>query len=207
MTTSSSNLLFSFSLFLALATCNLSGALPQLSEPTPSGLKRSKNFNIKNSGQNELSDLIESARFEKNAVILGSLLYEHGWCSEYVKNLAVEMAQNNIPPQNVFAIMQAYTNCINDDKLPLIILSAFIDHVLQQSVINGNLNYVTYFLNIPECEELIFSESIIKALKNLKFCNDVLVQKTIEVLLHNYLTQHLKIVLNFCLLLIPAQEK
>jgi hypothetical protein len=196
-------MIFSFSLFLTLATYNLSGTLPQAS----SGLKRSKNFNIKHSDDNQLNDFIQSARLEKNSTVLGYLLYEHGWDSENIKNLSTELAQNNIPPHNVFTILQAYTSCIDDDKLSFIVLSSFIDHVLQQAVIDGNLNYVTYFLSIPECEKFIFSESIVKAIKNLKFCNDILVHKTIEILLHNYLTQHLKIVLNFCLLLMPVQEQ
>ncbi len=204
MATSSTNMLFSFSLFLTLVTCNLSGALPQSSEQTSSGLKRSKNFNIQNSGENELNDLIESARLEKNSTILGSLLYEHDWNAKCIKKFAEEMARNSVPPQNVFAILQAYTNCIDDADLSLLILASFIDHVLQQSVIDGNVNYVTYFLSIPECEKLISTEDVIKASKNLNFCENIYVRKTIEILLHNYLTQHLNIVLNFCLFLIPA---
>ncbi len=207
MTSFSNKMLFgSFSLFLTLAVGSLYGALPQLSEPTSSGLKRSKNFDIKNSGEHELNDIIASARFEKNTTMLGYLLYEYGWDSECIKNLSTELIQNNVPPQNVFVIMQAYTGRIDDKTLQPIILSSFIAWLLQQSVIAGNVGYIAYFLTDPICKKLILIEDIEQALKNLSFCQDDCNRKPIENLLRGYLEEHFKVVLNFCLLLIPAAE-
>ena len=148
---------------LLLITLNLNGALPQNQEPP---LKRSKNFNIKHSDENQLNDIVQAAYSEKNSV-LGFFLYDEGWNADSIKNMATELAQNHVPPQNVFAIMQEYTNCIDDETLRPIILSSFIDDVLQQSVITGNVGYVAYVLTDPTCEQFILIEHIKKALKNL----------------------------------------
>ncbi|MFA5306598.1 MAG: hypothetical protein WC365_04055 [Candidatus Babeliales bacterium] len=192
-----------FFLFLTLATCNLYSALPQ----PESTLKRSPNFNIKHPDENELTDLIESAHCEKNAAILGYLLYEYGCDSESVKNFSIEMARNNVPPQNVFAIMQVYTKCIDDADLSKKILVSFINHVLQQSVIDGNVNYVVYFLTDPACEKFILIEHINTALENLSFCHDYCFRKTLEFFLHKYQTEHVQeVVLNFGLFIVPAPE-
>jgi hypothetical protein len=133
---------------LFLTTLDLNG---MNQEPT---LKRNKNFDIKHSDENPLNDVIEAAHFEKNYV-LGFFLYDEGWDGDSMKNMAKEFVKNNVPPQNAFAIMQTYINCIEDEKQRPIIFSSFINWVLRQAVIDGNEEYATYCLTAPVCKKFI----------------------------------------------------
>jgi hypothetical protein len=190
------------SIFLVASLFNLKGAISDsCSAIKQHTLHRNKNFNITPSENPSLDSLEKDARLEGNAAIIGFRLYENCWDSQKISNIIPELMSTEVPPQNIFAIIKSYVDCIEEQDLKNQTLSVLLDNVLQQSVIAGKLNYVVYLLTDPSCKEFISLEHIEKSIESLSLCHNICMRNMLRNLLSYYQMQQTQSIVMqlFCL--------